>query len=319
MKNFMKRHKILSACIVLFLLVNVLSALPVILFYFRKPPDNYLKNSEIINKLKNNEKPYFSFIIISDTSAGFFMNEAATLKIISKINREDRFHKVPIDFIANIGDITFRGRPSHYRNYIKLMRLLRFPVISIIGNHDDDYPLRNKENALFDKYCGKKDFSFMDRNSYFIALDNINGNISEEQFGWLDLELKKSQHFSNTFIFMHKPPFNPYQQSWYRIEACPWSYRFLKLCEKYKVNMVFSGHEYVQVEEEIGGVKYIVCGGGGTLLTAPYKDRSFLNYIVVKVNGDYVSYETREVFPPLWEYFSFYIWKDLIYLIKEIL
>jgi len=319
MKQFIKKHKILSAAIIAFLALNLYSFMPIVGFYLSEMPAAFDRNQDIIERLKKNKEPYFSFIVISDTSSGLFLSEASTLKIISSMNREDRFHKVPIDFVVNVGDVTFRSRPSHYRNYVKIRERIKFPVITVIGNHDAETYKGIEGDELFKKYCGEKDFSFVDRNSYFIVLDDEEGDLAERQFEWLENEFKKAASYEHKFVFMHKPPFNPYQQSWYRIETCPWSYRFLKLCEQYKVTMVFSGHEYVQRTEDFGGVKYVVCGGGGTLLTAPSWEGSSLNYIVVKVNRDYVSSEVRKIMPPVWQYFTFYMWKDLIYFVRDLL
>ena len=313
----MKTKKFAKWIIGLFIVVNVYSLIPVISFYLKKTPPVKALNETVAENLKANEDPYFSFIVISDTCSGFFMSESATLKIISRINREDRFKKIPIDFVINIGDITFRGRESHYKNYIKIKDMLKFPVIDAIGNHDDDVDNGPRGLGLFNKYCGAQEFTFADRNSYFIVLDNKNGNFSEEQFIWLERELGKAKKYEHTFIFMHKPPFNPYQQAWYRAETNPWSHRFLKLCDKYNVDIVFSGHENVSRVVKFGTVTYMVSGGGGTLLIQPDSGGGFLNYIVVKVNRDYVDYEIRKVNPPIWEFFSYYMWKDLVYFVQS--
>lgn len=151
-------------------------------------------------------------------------------------------------------------------------------------------------------------------------MDNKDGNMTDKQFEWLELQLKKGQSYKHIFIALHKPPYNPYQQSWYRIETCPWSHRFMKMCEKYKVSMVFSGHEYVTRVAEFGGVKYLVSGGGGALLhEAPTWNNSFLHYYAIKVNGDYIDYEVRKVSPPIWLYFGFYLWRDAVYFVKDLM
>jgi hypothetical protein len=308
--------KFLKTLIVVFIAVNLYSLIPVISFYLGKTPEGKVLNKDVVEKLKNNEGPYFSFIVTSDTGNGLFFNDASTLKVVSGINREKRFKKVPIDFVANVGDVTFRGSPSDYKNYIKIKNMIEFPVIDIIGNHDNDYEKNGNAARLFNEYCGDADFSFTDRNSYFIVLDDKDGNFSEFQFQRLENELKKSGSFTHKFIFMHKPPFNPYQQSWYRIETNPWSLRFMELCDKYRVDMVFSGHEYVCRAVKFGSTTYIVSGGGGTILMEASSEEAFLNYIFVKVNGSYIDYEIRKVNPPIWEYFSYYMWKDLVFFVK---
>ncbi|UCD55524.1 MAG: metallophosphoesterase [Candidatus Omnitrophota bacterium] len=311
--------KFLKILFVIFIIVNLYSLIPIVSFYLEKPSAFITTNQQVGEKLGRNKEPYFSFIVMSDTGSGLFMNEAATLKIISKINREDRFKKIPIDFVANVGDITFRGEESHYKNYLKIKDKIKFPVINAIGNHDDDLDNGPRGLALFNKYFGVEEFSFVDRNSYFIVLDNKDGDFIEEQFTRLEDELIKAKNYKHVFIFMHKPPFNPYQQAWYRVETNPWSHRFLKLCDKYNVDIVFSGHENVSRIVKFGSVTYIVCGGGGSLLLQPTSAGGFLNYIFVKVNKDYIDYEIRKVSPPIWEFFAYYMWKDLIYFLQGLL
>jgi len=311
--------KFLKIILVIFIILNVYSLIPVISLYIRKAPSSWAMNETEVKKIEKNKDPYFSFIVMSDTASGLFLTESATLKLVSGINREDRFRKVPIDFVINIGDITFRGRESHYKNYLKIKKMIKFPVIDVIGNHDDDYDNGPKGEALFKKYMGKKEFSFTDRNSYFIVLDNKDGEFKEHQFAWLEKELIIANDYKHTFIFMHKPPFNPFQESWYRVETNPWSHRFLKLCDEHKVDIVFSGHESGIKVSKFGSVTYIVSGGGGSLLMQPSSEGGFLNYVVVKVNRDYVDYEVRKVFPPAWEFFCYYMWKDLSYFLRGLL
>jgi hypothetical protein len=315
----MKNNTFIKWLLVVFIAINVYSFIPVVSLYLKKVPPVKAINETIVSKLKGNRDPYFSFIVTSDTGSGLFFNEASTLKLVSRINREDRFKKIPIDFVLNAGDVTFRGRESHYKNYLKIKELVTFPVIDAIGNHDDDLDNGPGGLALFHRYCGKEEFSFTDRNAYCIVLDDRDGDFTEDQFAWFEKELRAARKYEHTFVFMHKPPFNPYQQAWYRVETNPWSRRFMELCEAYNVDIVFSGHENVSRVARFGPVTYIVCGGGGTLLIQPSWEGGFLNYIVVKVNGKYVDYEIRTVQPPIWEFFAYYMWKDLIYFLQGML
>ena len=311
------KRKLSKLALIVFIGFIAYSFIPIISFYLMGRSEIGLRNEDVANNLRANKDPYFEFIVTSDTGSGNFLNEAATLKLVSNINREDRFKKIPIDFVVNVGDVTFRGKESHYKNYVTLKNMINYPVVNVIGNHDDDLDNGTRGLELFRKYCGREEFSFTDRNSYFIVLDNKDGNFTDKQFLWLETELAKGKPLSHVFIFMHKPPFNPYQQAWYRPETNPWSHRFLKLCDKYEVDMVFSGHENVSRVVKFGSVTYVVCGGGGTLLIQPSWHGGFLNYIVVKVNRDYLDYEIRKVNPPIWEFFSFYLWKDLIYFVQS--
>ncbi len=308
--------KLLKILLILFIAVNVYSLIPVISLYFEKAPKSWKTNESAVDSLKNNKGTNFSFLVTSDTGAGFFMNESATLKIISRMNKEGRFKKAPIDLVLNVGDVTFRGRESHFKNYAKLKDKIKYPVIDAAGNHDDDH-----ENTLrlFNKYCGKEDLSFVDRNSYFIVLDNKGGDLSEDKFLYFEKELQKGSAHEHTFVFLHKPPFNPFSESWYRAEGNAWSGRFMELCDKYGVDIVFSGHEEGHRVAKFGSVTYIVTSGGGTLLIQPASKGGFLNYVLVRVNGKYVDHEVKKVAPPAWEFFAYYMWKELVYFMQGLL
>ncbi len=73
----------------------------------------------------------------------------------------------------------------------------------------------------------------------------------------------------------------------------------MKMCEKYKVDIVFTGHEHMFKEATYGGVEYIISGGGGVLTQILNYDGGFLHYIAVRVYGDYADCEVRKIFPSL--------------------
>lgn len=298
----------------LILAAAIYSFIPVIGLYLQKNPVPYT-NEQAAEKLKANKGDYFEFIVLADNHSGLIIDDSAALKLVRSINREGRFKKIPIDFAAISGDITFRGSAWDYSIYNKTRSLIDFPVISAMGNHDEDHD----DGSFFRKYTGEKEFSFSNRNSYFIVIDNSVGNMSDDQFSNLERDLQKSSSYTHRFIIMHKPSISPVFQSWYRPELNPWSYRFMKLCEKYKVDIVFSGHEHIFKVKDFGGVKYVTSGGGGMPTQIPASDGAFLHYTVVRVYGDYYDYEVRKIFPPVWEFLTFYIWKDAFYFLKNAL
>jgi 3',5'-cyclic AMP phosphodiesterase CpdA len=272
-------------------------------------------NEEIAARLKANSGDYFAFMVMGDNHAGFPFDDSAAIKTIRLMNREDRFRKIPIDFAVNLGDVTFySGRDANYRIYDKLRSILKWPMISVMGNHD----YQKGGWRIFRKLLGSEQFAFTDRNSYFIVLDLKITDPTEEQFAWLEKELESSAAYKHRFIFMHKPPVSLYQQSWFRPELNSWSYRFMKLCEKYGVDMVLAGHEHMFRTSTMGGVKYIISGGAGMLTQIPASDGGYLHYLVVRVHGDYVDYEVRKVFPPFWEFVTYYMWKEAFYGLKYV-
>jgi predicted phosphodiesterase len=307
--------KIFLKILGLILIIGIIASLiPVFALYLQKDVTGPT-NDQIMEKLKDNKGNVFAFIVFGDNHAGFIFDDSAFLKIIRNMNRENRFRKLNMDFVVNLGDIAFiKGTKWDYRIYNRLRAKIKWPVISLMGNHDDD---RHGEH-LFREYLGKKEFSFVNRNSYFIILDNKITSLSEGQCNWLEEELQKSAPYAHRFIFMHKQAMSLYQQSWFRPELGSWSHRFMKLCEKYKVDIVFAGHEHMFREAVYGGVRYVMSGGGGMFIQIPESDGGYLHYLVVRVYGDYVDYEVRKIFPPLWEYFTYYMWKELLYSLKAI-
>ena len=306
--------KVLNIIILIAIIGIAYSLIPVAALYLGKNVPGPT-NEQVANTLKNNKGNVFSFIVFGDNHAGFIFDDSAFLKIIHRMNRENRFKKLNMDFVVNLGDVAFmKGTAWDYRIYDRLRAKIRWPVISLMGNHDDDA----HGEHLFKENLGKKEFSFIDRNSYFIVLDNKITALSEEQCRWLEEELQKSASYAHRFIFMHKQALSLYQQSWFRPELGHWSYQFMKLCEKHKVDIVFAGHEHMFREATYGGVRYVMTGGGGMLPQIPEAEGGYLHYIVVRVYGDYVDYEVRKVFPPLWEYLTYYMWKELFYSLKDV-
>lgn len=241
MPRYIKVFLIIIFCMIIY------SLIPVMFLYHGKDVSPYT-NEHAIRLLENKTGEYFEFIVFGDNRAGLILCDSATLKIVRSINSEDRFKKVPIDFVIVLGDIVFKGSKWDYSIYNKLCSLIKYPVISVEGDHEGDEKSGPKD---FQKYIGKSEVSFGMRNYYFITLDNRNGNLNDEQFTRFEEELNKSLSYKHRFVFMHKPPFSPYQQSWYRPELNSWAYRFMKLCEKYKVDIVFCGHEHMFKEEDI--------------------------------------------------------------------
>ncbi len=299
------RKKLVFIAAVIF----VYSLLPLIPFYLINGAEKTVNNYSEVEKLKDNKGVYFSFIVFGDNHSGLFLNDSSCLKEIWHMNREDRFRKVPIDLVLNVGDVTLDGEKSQFVSYKKIQKLIKFPVISARGNHDD--------SVLFEEFCGPKEFAFSNRNSFFIVLDIKSGELTEEQFSWLDGKLEEGKKYDNIFVVIHKPPFDPYQQEWYNMDNEPWAYRFRKLCAEYKVKMVFSGHKHMFKHAVFDGVDYIVTGGGGMITEIPERDGGYLHYVRVMVNHDYVTYEVRKISPPFWEFLTYYVCKELVYWVRD--
>ena len=294
--------KLGKAVILVLSAVIIYSALPIIPYLFMSSASNDVNNQAGIEKLKGNKGDYFSFIVFGDSHNGLFTNDASSLKLIWHMNREDRFRKVPIDFVLHTGDVSLNGSEWDFRSWKKIQRLIKYPVVAAIGNHDD--------GKLFEEYCGARQYAFLNRNSYFIVVDNAEDG---PDLIWLEEKLKEAQKCDHTFVIMHKPPCDPYQQEWYNIDNAPWAYELRKLLAKYRVDMVFAGHKHMFKDQRFDGIDYITTGGGGMLIEIPESEGGYLHYIRVMVNHGYVTYEVRKISPPLWLHISYYLVKEAIY------
>ena len=124
-----RRKKWKGKIFILLIGAMLYSFLPLVFFWLSKdaaPPE---KNETVVEKLKDNKGSYFSFIVFGDNHSGLAFNDAATLKEIWHINREDRFRKVPIDFVLNVGDVALDQKRAHFRAYNKILDLIKFPVV----------------------------------------------------------------------------------------------------------------------------------------------------------------------------------------------
>ena len=97
--------KITKIVVITILVLAIYSFLPVIALYLSPEPSPY-SNDQAVGRLSNNAGDSFRFIIFGDNHAGLIFNDSAALKMIWSINRDDRFRKLPIDFVAILGDAT---------------------------------------------------------------------------------------------------------------------------------------------------------------------------------------------------------------------
>ncbi len=171
-------------------------------------------------------------------------------------------------------------------------------------------------------------FSFRWGNSLFIALDttygiahgvrdlskyNINGTLCEEQFEWLEKELKRAKRdgVEHIFIFDHAPPFpngGHIQDAMYYNGKNKYvnevRKRFLRLISDYNIDILFCGHEHnysrtlvdKSVDSDVKNSFWQIISGGAGAPTYPI-DRftpwhknvkatsTEKNFLVVKVMG----------------------------------
>ncbi|NOX15719.1 MAG: metallophosphoesterase [Epsilonproteobacteria bacterium] len=242
-------------------------------------------NEQMLNtiKSKNNNKSDFSFVVMGDNRDGDYVLK----KIIHSINRDE-----DIKFILNNGDLVPDGYKKEFKNYLKIIKTSKKPILSIIGNHE--LPWYDGETN-YEKTFGKTYFSFVYKNSYFIILDDsYEKSILKKQETWLVNELKKSKNYTNRFVFMHVPLYDPRKGEYkkgHSLKSYKDAKKLNKIFDKYGVNMLFTSHIHSYFRGKWHKTPYIITGGAG----APLKKHGFYHYIKVIVHGNNVKYKVIKI------------------------
>ncbi len=187
-----------------------------------------------------------------------------------------RFEALKPNFIVTVGDNAYdKGSQSEIdENWLVPWRAIlpRYFVYPALGNHDvmshggRDYlstwvlPRNNPQKT--ERY-----YSFDYGMIHCIVLDS-NQPDNTTQTHWLQQELSSSTSYPWKFVFLHHPLYScdSHYQNDQELELKAqkaWG----PLFEQYGVDAVFAGHHHnYQRSRPLGGVRYIITGGGGEKL-----------------------------------------------------
>lgn len=200
------------------------------------------------------------------------------------------------DLILHTGDLIYpKGEDKDYEaKFYKPYKDLisSVPFLPSPGNHD--YGMGNCDAWLKNFALPGKEryYSFDYGNAHFIALDSI--QMDEEQTRWLEEDLSKTDKFWK-IVYFHYPPFsNNVKGSDNAAIQRVW----IPLFAKYKVDIVFTGHDHLYTRfEPIDGVRYIIEGLGGKSkydTQADYRviktDNSTFGFGLVQVYGRWLKF-----------------------------
>lgn len=203
---------------------------------------------------------------------------------------------VPFDLMLHTGDIVYGdGTQERYERdfFAKYADLLEsVPVFPTSGNHDYQAnrgaPYRQvfalPENGGPDGV--ERWYSFDWGDIHFVALDTE--QIGSPQRAWLAADLARNK-LPWTVVYLHRPPYS----SGYHGSSEQARRAFSPLFEQHGVEVVFAGHDHdYERTRVIGGVTYVVTGGGGhstravghSSFTAFSED--VLHFVHAEVRGD---------------------------------
>ncbi|GIW72579.1 MAG: hypothetical protein KatS3mg102_2121 [Planctomycetota bacterium] len=182
-------------------------------------------------------------------------------------------HQVRPDFVLHTGDVVYPdGERCRYREafFLPFAPLLQSaPLYPVLGNHDarteGGAPLLEAfELPVNDADRTERFYSFQWGQVHVAALDSTRNDEDylAAQARWLDRDLAAAAG-SWRVVFMHHPPFS---RGKYRGQPLLRAH-IVPVLERHRVHLVLSGHDHnYQRFAPIGGVTYVVTGGGGVKL-----------------------------------------------------
>jgi len=258
----------------------ILVFLSFVTFGFAQPYNDAM--IEQIKSMKNQNKS-FSFAVYGDNRG----RDDILLSIIKSVDSDKE-----ILFSINNGDLVSNGFEFTFEYYLSLIQKSKKPVVSIIGNHGIGL-FENESN--YKNIFGQTYFSFAFKNSYFVIVDDADDErVGLKQISWLTQELQKSQKYTNRFVFMHIPLYDPRQGEYkkgHSLENTEQAKMLNKLFDRYNVTMLFCSHIHSYYHGFWHKTPYIISGGAG----APLKEGGFFHYIKVSVDGSKIIYQIIKI------------------------
>ena len=218
----------------------------------------------------------FTFVHCTDTqigfgdkSEGFVHSDSLLTAAVDAINSlKPEFTVVTGDLVNDVDD------PLQDELFRKGIARLDIPYYLLPGNHDyrNDWTQKIKNDYV--ALRGYDRFSFTKNGCAFIGIDSnrIKAKATEaenEQWAWLERELKKAKKAKYTFLFLHCPIFKKDIDEPEDYENFPMESRrkYIDLLKEYGVDAVLAGHTHKDYDTVFEGIRLVaanpVCNGIG--------------------------------------------------------
>lgn len=197
------------------------------------------RNTEELQSIPTNTDT-LRFAFFSDSHDNY--DELSAL--INSVNRQSN-----IKFVVSGGDITNFGLTWEFEKYLQLVRRIKVPTITAVGNHD----YISNGITVYKRVFGPNNFSFTYGNYKFIVFDNVvweNGN-RPLNFEWLNNEVASSKSLN---IFISHLPFWDAQ-----IDSTN-NKKFLEIVNSGNTMLCLHGHTHNYKETKYNGIHTLVAG-----------------------------------------------------------
>jgi len=243
-------------------------------------------------------QPYF-FVHLSDPQIGMIDQSLETKLITNTVSAINRLHPA---FVIVTGDLT--NPTGNVEKMEEIKRMLaqvkkEIPVYYVPGNHDVGQTASDGLIALFRSKFNSDRFSAVHHNTRLIGINSQilmakRDTLEQEQYQWLENELKKSTENEHRFVFAHHPLFLLTVDEMDLNIGIPAKYRkkYVDLFDKYNVQYMFAGHLHVNHIAHAENLTIVVTNA---VCSSRSSDPPGLRTVKVypgKVVHDYYSLET---------------------------
>jgi predicted MPP superfamily phosphohydrolase len=272
---------LIKRCVITLLIISCS-----VILSFAETNNTLSQKLDLLHKIQGK----FTFVVIGDNKTGKGDDTIYRELIMQAMKQRP-------DFIVNVGDMIQSPNEKLWAHFKEVSKPVTVPYFFTVGNHDvSDKKSEELYRKQVDLPGNELYYTFAVGKSLFVVLDsNISGQnqkITSKQYKWLKVVLSSSE-FKHTFIFVHHPLFpekrrgNHYGDS---LDKDPKRRdRLQALFVKYKVTIVFQGHEHLYMRKTVDGITHIITGGGGAPLYTDEKNGGFYHFVLVTADGDIVK------------------------------
>lgn len=225
---------------------------------------------------RRHERGDVHFFAYGDSRSGETVHAAIAARMLEEVERSTR--EAPFDFALQLGDFAARGGVDAewvgpFRSTRALLR--RLPMLPVLGNHE--LKPRDAGRRNYDRYLGHA----MGTESYyrtrlgplhlFVLDSNVPWTGSSEQEQWFAQELPTVREaYPDDFIVIaiHHSPLSGGLHADHegaREHGLP-------LMQRY-ADLVLAGHDHMYERGTLGGLHWVVSGGGGSPLYSANRRR----------------------------------------------